>query len=378
MKDIAFLISYLPLGRILRRLKSATSAGSVAVICWNRMLQDKIENKVQEGIEQIQIVEKSEEGKPLRAIFSMFLFAVKALKALKKLKPKIIHTELLNMLFIAVVYKCIFSWRVKIIYEVSDIHSILIDKQQSIIKKIISKMLFHLEKFMCHFVIKVIVTSEFFIDEYFQFFLDKEKLLFIPNSPEKGLFDCFKRKGEGKYTVGFIGYVRYKKQLEMLMDIAEKCDINVLIAGVGTDYQYLKDKYGGNPYIRFYGAYEYEKQIRQLYEMVDCVYAVYDADLKNVRVALPNKLYESIACGLPIIVAKNTKLADLVMNWGVGIEVSHQEANDLIEAINRLKKDKDFTTQIQKNCKLISDRINTAKTTQEYINLLKRESSSFS
>jgi succinoglycan biosynthesis protein ExoL len=373
MKDIVFIISYLPLGRILRRLKTASGVGNVAVICWNRMLNNKIENKVHESIEQVVISQKSAEGKPIHSIFSMAIFTLKAISCLIRMKPKVIHVELLNMLIIAFLYKVFFSWKVQIIYEVSDLHSIIIDKHRSITKKVIGKMLFMLDKFMCKFVKLVIVTSIFFIDEYFSKFVPKKKLLFIPNSPEEGIFDEFEKKTTGVFTVGFIGYVRYKHQLEMLIRVSQKCDINVLIAGTGTDYQYLFDKYNSYPNVIFYGPYQYEKEIKRIYGMVDCVYSVYDTSLRNVQVALPNKLYESILCELPILVAKNTKLADLVTKWGVGVEVSDTDENELMETILKLKCDSPFYNEIVNNCKKQSASVNSQNSTLEYVRTLMAE-----
>jgi succinoglycan biosynthesis protein ExoL len=370
MKDIAFIISYLPLGRILRRLKTASSAGSVAVICWNRMLKDKIENKVHESIEQVVISQKSTEGKPIHSIFSMIMFTLKALLYLIRIKPKVIHVELLNMLIVAFLYKCFFSWKVQIIYEVSDLHSILIDTQKSIVKNMVSKMLFNLEKFMCRFVNLVIVTSDYFIEEYFSLFMPRKKLLFIPNSPEEGIFDGFERKKDGVFTIGFIGYVRYKDQLEMLIRVSRKCDVNVLIAGIGTDYQYLYNKYSSCPNVRFYGSYQYEREIKNIYGMVDCVYSVYDASLRNVQVALPNKLYESILCHLPILVARNTKLAELVKQWGVGVEVSDTNENELLEAIHKLINDNGYYHDIVNNCVEISKILSSEKSNREYVRTL--------
>jgi succinoglycan biosynthesis protein ExoL len=370
MKDIVFIISYLPLGRILRRLKTASSVGNVAIIYWNRMLKNKIVNKIPQTIEQVEVVQKAAEGNPLKTFAAMIVFTIKALQNLIRLRPRVIHVELLNMLLIAVFYKFIFSRKVRVIYEVSDLHGLLIDQQVGI-KEVISKFLFHLEKLLCGYVDLLIVTSEYFVDEYYCKFFSKEKVLFIPNSPEEKLFKGFNKKNDGKFTVGFIGYVRYKNQLEMLIRVSQRCDINVLVAGDGTDYPYLSEKYKDCKNVIFYGPYEYEKEIKHLYEMVDCVYSVYDTSLKNVRIALPNKLYEAIVCNLPIIVAEDTKLAKLVQEWGVGVEVSDIIEDDLSAAITRLKNDNGYYNNIINNCRKLANRYNYLAINEQYLNLIK-------
>ena len=106
--------------------------------------------------------------------------------------------------------------------------------------------------------------------------------------------------------------------------------------------------------------------------MIDCVYSVYDTSLKNVQLALPNKLYEAIKCNLPIIVAKNTKLSDIVKEWGVGMEVSDNDENELLQAIIRLKNDKEYYNTIINNCNKMNDIINCKEINNLYMEILNK------
>ena len=99
--------------------------------------------------------------------------------------------------------------------------------------------------------------------------------------------------------------------------------------------------------------YDYEKEIALLYGKVDCVYSVYDADNPNVKIALPNKLYESIICELPIIVAKDTYLSELVQKWNVGVSVSHTDTIELIEVLKKYKNDKKYYGKYVEGCQNI-------------------------
>ena len=81
------------------------------------------------------------------------------------------------------------------------------------------------------------------------------------------------------------------------------------------------------------------------------MYAVYDADIKNVQVALPNKLYEAVVCEIPLIVAKNTYLEEIVEQWGVGIAVDHKSVAELVDALNMLRSDRAQYLKIQEACR---------------------------
>lgn len=158
----------------------------------------------------------------------------------------------------------------------------------------------------------------------------------------------------GTFTIGFIGGIRYINQMKMLVDVAGELGCNVLFAGAGGtsgDYEEIKKYCAGKDYVLFTGKYDYEKEIAQLYGRVDCVYAVYDADNPNVRIALPNKLYESIVCELPIVVAKDTYLSELVQKWGVGVAVSHNNKGELKDKFERLMNDKEYYDNIVAHCK---------------------------
>ena len=83
--------------------------------------------------------------------------------------------------------------------------------------------------------------------------------------------------------------------------------------------------------------------------------------MHNVRVALPNKLYEAVYCEMPLIVAKNTYLAQVVEEWGVGVTVDHKSVDELVKALNELKQNQALREQIAENCRKHKDEIDLQK-----------------
>ena len=80
------------------------------------------------------------------------------------------------------------------------------------------------------------------------------------------------------------------------------------------------------------------------------MFSVYNANNQNVRIALPNKLYESIYCELPIIVAKGTYLSQLVEEWGVGVSVDHIDKKDLVTVLQKLSIEKEYYRDLSNAC----------------------------
>lgn len=179
-----------------------------------------------------------------------------------------------------------------------------------------------------------------FYDVYYSRLISKDKVIYTPNVPNIDVFENYKHKTEGKFTVGFIGGIRYLDQMKMLVDAAKMSDCKVLFAGAGgtnTDYEEILNYCVDKDWVDFTGKYDYNSQISELYGSVDCVYAVYDASNPNVRIALPNKLYEAVYCELPIIVAKNTYLSEVVESLGVGVSVAYNSTDELMNVLCKLK-----------------------------------------
>ena len=249
----------------------------------------------------------------------------------------------------------------KIIYEIADIREGFIEKSKSVFNQVINSILKYNEKIRVKKINCLILTSMKFYDAYYKKIIDKEKVLFIPNTPDLSLFENYHKKTSGEFTVGFIGGIRYINQMKMLVDAAEIADVKVLFAGAGgtdNDYMDIKRYCNEKSYVEFTGKYDYAKEIAKLYSRVNCVYAVYDASNANVRIALPNKLYESVICGLPIIVSKETYLSELVESWGVGVAVEYDNTEELANEMNHLKNNNNYYNSIVENCHFHKKNIN--------------------
>lgn len=204
---------------------------------------------------------------------------------------------------------------------------------------------------------KLILTSPYFWNAYFEKFLDESKYLFIPNAPSKKIFNEYEKKVHDNFTIGFIGSVRYVPQLKMLIDAVEELnkDIQVFIAGSGPGYAEIAEYSRDKSFVDIYGPYNYEKEIVSLYEKVDCIYSVYNIELENVKIALPNRLYESIVCELPIIAAKGTVLGDFIQDKMIGITVKYNDKEELKKELLRMVKSKKDMELYRGNCKRIKE-----------------------
>lgn len=358
MKRLCFLISHKPDNRYIKRINVLKERYDLMVIFWNKNKHNVSPSIDGAIINEIQI--PANQTNPLKRIPELIRFIRTAYNRLIECNPDAIYVGNLDMLYIAHKYKHNINKNIKIIYEIADLHRLIIDKQCGI-KLILSKLLKYAEQKYCKSIDLLVLTSLKFYDAYYEDFVDRSKVVFMPNMPEEVTFKKYKKMYHKDFTVGFIGWIRYKKQLHMLITAAKKAGVKVLFAGEDGEGDKFKRECEKCSHVTYIGTFDYEKQICQMYQLVDCIYAVYDADMANVRVALPNKLYESMMCDMPIIVAKNTYLSELVTEMGIGVMVDHKDGTELVSELIKLSNDREYYNKFCKNCRINKKSVNLNK-----------------
>ncbi len=354
-KRCILLLNHAPNPRMLKRAAVLRKRFAVHLVCLRRLDTDiwDIDRALFSSVSVIERQVPSSE-QLFQRVSASYEYAREMLAAIETVKPDLIYTEGLDCLSVASRYKRK-NQRCKVIFEVADLRATYLTVPTSIAARLKRAVVSSVEKRLYMRIDALVVTSELFYEKYFVRMVPNVPVLFAPNAPDPNLFRCFSPEEHGCFTVGFIGGIRYPKQMSMLIRACENIGCKALLAGAPAipEEEFNRLKEGANPtLIEFSGKYNYEKDILNLYGRVDCVYAVYDADDPNVRIALPNKLYEAVDCELPIIVAKGTYLAQLVDSWGVGIAVSHFDQVDLERAITALMRE-DVRKRIQFNCRVV-------------------------
>lgn len=305
-------------------------------------------------------------GMPLKRIIPTLKFARKALSELKRIKPDCIYVQGLDMLAIAVFYKKHFYKKLTIVYEIADLHRLIIQPQKNVIKKMVQKVLRSSERNLCKKIAFLVVTSQQYYNKYYSQFIPADKYLYIANAPEKEVFSSYQKKTGGAFTVGFVGAAQFAEQIKLLVSAGKESGIQVIIAGSFLDTKL--QEYCVEKGAICSGTYNYKRDIANLYSKIDCVFSVYPMEDANVNLALPNKLYESIVCGLPIIVAKGTYLSEIVEKYKVGISIDSNNIAEYIDAFKSLRDNQEHYQDIVRNCNAIREECFVEKYNQLLIN----------
>ncbi|MGW6384439.1 glycosyltransferase [Peribacillus butanolivorans] len=341
--NIVFMFPNEPNPRFMKRMKLTCQNGfRTYLIYWNRGVNTPF--TLPENVNSFSINLKVRLGERKKKFFLLPLFLFKSLHKLIQIKPDIIHVGLIDMLFVAIIYKSFFNKNVKIVYEIGDLPKFIINKYSGF-KELLRKFIISFEKKLTKGIDLLILTSPYFWSEYYGKFMSKDKYLYIANAPTKELFGNFQKKEiKGKIVIGYVGFLRYKKQIFNLIEAIRgyKDDFELFIGGEGPDAeeirQYIIDT-KATDFIKMSGAYNYNEDILGIYAKIDIVYSVYDTTFENVKLALPNKLYEAIVCELPIIVAKNTQLEKFVLDHKIGFSVDDKDMGDLSALLEVIKRD---------------------------------------
>ncbi|MCI8888748.1 MAG: glycosyltransferase family 4 protein [Hungatella sp.] len=346
--NIVIIRGFFPNPRCEKRIDALKEIANLHLIYWEKRINEK---KVfqREGVKTKRLFIAADPTNPIKRLSKYIKVYRELYRSLKGINANILYPEALDMLLISSIYKYCHK-QIKIVYEIADLHTLVIDKQKGVLKKAIQAILKAIEKKCVKSVDLLVLTSEGYYNFYYKNLIKEDKVLVIPNVPNPKYFEQYKIKEYlGKKTIGFIGSIRYREERDLLLNAARACGWNVLLAGSDLlgDTEKLAE---GIDYIEYSGRYNYDTEVADLYGKCNAIFSVYNAQGENEKIALPNKLYESIFCELPILVSQGTYVGELVNSWGVGIAVDNRDEKSLENALKELEFDS-YYKKIQENCR---------------------------
>lgn len=142
-----------------------------------------------------------------------------------------------------------------------------------------------------------------------------------------------------KVTVAYVGWFGHGRFLDELLDYSKNGNVNLLIAGFGMDiteaHAKRLDKECDN--VRFFGKVDYKFGL-QILKAADIIYAMYCKSIPNHFYAAPNKFYESIFLGKPILSTKGIPLQDKIEKYETGYTIE-EDTNELASFFENITKE---------------------------------------
>ena len=168
------------------------------------------------------------------------------------------------------------------------------------------------------------------------------QLVVIYNTPEDrdaGDAELPAAAPAGEMTLAYIGLIQVERGLsEMLAVLNHHPEWRLDLAGFGGDEDQILAQARLMPNVTWHGRVPYEVAI-QLSRAADVLFALYDPAIPNHRYASPNKVFEALMLGKPLVVAAGTNMDELVSNAGCGLIVPYGDIPALEAALLRLAAD---------------------------------------
>ena len=316
----------------------------ISIFCWDRekngiVIKSALENNI--PIYRVGIKAGYSQGfkKNLKPLIKFQISIIKFLFQNRK-KIDVIHACDFDTALSAFIFSIIF--KKKLVYDIFDYY---VDAFN--VPKFIKKLINFLDRKIINFSDATIICTEKRKEQIKG--TTPKKLIIIHNTPPKIENIDYKRLENEKIKIVYVGILPETGRLiKELVEVVEK-NINLYelhIAGFGPLENYLKEKSKINKNIKFYGKIPYIKTL-ELENSCDIMTAIYDPSIPNHFYAAPNKFYESLMLGKPLIMIKNTGMSEIVSQYKIG-EVIDYNKFSLEKGIKNLANKKNEWQQIKK------------------------------
>jgi len=338
--------------RVYAEAKSLVQAGfEVTVIAWDREKQNPSRQNW-DGIKVLRLrtrllPKRYRFGSPLWVGFNLILWQRQAYRqalALNKENPlHVIHCHDLDTLSIGIRLKR--KLGLPLIYDAHEIYGYMV---AGTVPRWIANIFLWLEKRWIKKVDRIINVGEA-QKRYFSSITDKPISVIMNCKPLQSP-EYQPPNNEGNFTLLYIGILHRKRAIPVLIRAAKELPgVRCLIGGIGQPgyVQALKEECSRTSNVAFLGRVPFDEVIPMTMK-ADVVFCMFNPGDPNSIIGTPNKLFEAMVCGRPIICTKGTYSGEVTEQEEVGLAVEYTE-EALKEAIIRLRDNPELRERLSRN-----------------------------
>jgi glycosyltransferase involved in cell wall biosynthesis len=298
---------------------------------------------------QTGIIRKHFQGKygaGMKNIFGYLCWNLYLLVLHLKLKPKIIHAYDFDTIFPALIASIFI--KCKVVYDIADWFTVSRSKGHYL-KPVIDKA----ERWACKKADLIILAHEKRINELG--FLPK-KWFVVYNTPQDlpaSQLQTGHQNMETDTYFTYIGVLQPDRGIEQIIEAVSPSRRNLVIAGFGRLSGLCLKAAEESPNIKFLGQISSYKQTLGIEANALAIIALYDPKLPGNLLSAPNKLYEAMMVGKPLITTEETLTGKFVTQEGIGIAVPYGEPQALNEALDYLEKNCQIRQEMGRRARLL-------------------------
>ena len=267
---------------------------------------------------------------------------------LLRIRPQIVHACDIDCIFPALFYKLL-KGKTKVIFDVFDSYALLIRPMSNTL----ASMVWCLELFAAS------VSDAFITVSRQQLALfeaaQPKRVEIVMNSPSPISRSTFLNQGtkHTKFRIVHAGQILEDRGLLQLCEATKDIDdLELVIAGRVRERaeREAMRRIKKFSHVHYVGRLDYDGSL-QLEASADLIPLLYHPKVAISHVAMPNKLFEAMMLGVPII----TNLDHVVRDVECGIVVNYYDINDIRKVILHLKDHPQFRSQLGLNGKRTFD-----------------------
>lgn len=251
-------------------------------------------------------------------------------------RPKMINIHTLEFLPFSLIAK-IFG--IKVVY---DTHELETEKAGIIgLRKIVSKII---ENFFIRFTDVVIVVGDAIADEYKKMYPNITRpyvVLNTPNYKTTKKTNIFREKFNiDKNQVIFLyqGAISYNRGVETLIEIFKNIDNIIIFMGYGQLVDYVQESAKIHKNIFYHEAVSPDVLLNYT-SSADIGFCLIENSCKSYNYCMPNKMFEYLMAGIPVIVSDLYEMKKIINFYNVGISVNYKDSKKLQSLVTTISRE---------------------------------------
>ena len=350
--------------RVMRECKSLTENGyDVMVIAyWMKGLK---EEEFQDGytIKRLRLKTKSWTNNSIVQVFKYLEFLIKALLIIRNIKPEICHGHDPSGLFVA--YYAKVFWDCKLIYDSHELwgHT----SHMKNYNKILYKTGGVFEKYIIK-ISDIVITVNKSIADILKQNTGKENIKIIRNISEINTVNLKLKRSRlnlpnYKFILIYIGSLAQGRGVNRLIECMTNVHKDIGLAIVGGEEKYhvgynkLIERFFLSGRIRLLPSVS-PNEVISICSVADVGIHPIENTCLNHFYCLPNKLFQYIQAGIPVLCSDFPEMRKIVDGYKIGEVFDVENINNISDTINILFKDMERLMEYKNNCVQASATLN--------------------
>ena len=317
--------------RVYEEAKALVEEGyKVTILAWDRELRFP-EREMVEGIEVLRIRVRGGYGRVKEFLPGFVRFYREALKRAKSLDFDAVHAHDFDTLPLGL--RVARSKKVPLVYDVHDDYASMIAES---VPKVVAGAVDIVHRIAARFADRVVYANE-----ALQRILGREGTVVMnckdPEYYELDVEELREKLGVKGFTIVYVGIFRQIEFLRLLIEAVKRSNVYLVLGGDGPYREEVLNMIEGEERIKYVGWVKAD-DIPRYTKLASLIIVLNDPKKRYDRISTPVKLFEAMAAGVPVIMARGTEAGRIVEEENCGLTVEFGNVDELVEAIEEIKK----------------------------------------